>query len=174
MPCPLTVGKESGRQGIPDSSDFARLGSHPARADGVDAVARQDARTGDSGFARLGSHLAEVGAAEGRARQGEGPGSSGNAGTCSHLAEADAAESHARAGCGCGGRATGGLTAGRHTSGTFGQSSKRASPARPAKAAQQPGKISHEQGKTRRAGQATINAGRRYFFRWPLWSLQRP
>ena len=44
----------------------------------------------------------------------------------------------------------------------------------PAKAAQQPGKISHKQGKTRRAGQATIKAGRRYFFRWPLWSLQRP
>ena len=62
------------------------------------------------------------------------------------------------------------------------------SPASPAKAAQQPGKISHEpgkishkpikisheQGKSRRAGQATIKAGRRYFFRWPLWSLQRP
>ena len=156
---------------------------------------------GMSRFAENGSHPAEVNAAEGPAGWVEGPGSSEFAKNGSHLAGADVAESHARAGCGCGGRATGGLTAGRHTSGTFGQSCKRASPARPshkqsseqgkshpaspAKAAQQPGKISHKQGKTRhkqsseqgkssRAGQATIKAGRRYFFRWPLWSLQRP
>ena len=60
MPCPLTVGKESGRQGIPDSSGFPEIGSHPARADGADAVARQDARTGDSGFPEIGSHLARA------------------------------------------------------------------------------------------------------------------
>ena len=42
----------------------------------------------------------------------------------------------------------------------------------------QPGKSSHKQSsrpsKSRRAGQATIKAGQRYFLRWPLWSLQRP
>lgn len=82
----------------------------------------------------------------------------------------------------------------------FRQSSRKASRARPAK---QPKQQESEQGKTKpqavkragqvppkqpssqtrpasqarsasRASQATIKAGRRYFFRWPLWSLQRP
>ena len=47
------------------------------------------------------------------------------------------------------------------------------SPASPAKAAQQPGKTSQTRPASR-ARQATTKAGRRYFFRWPLWSLQRP
>ena len=76
-------------------SRFVGNGSHPAGADAADAVAGQDARTGDSGFARLGSHLARTDGTEGLAGHVGGPGGSGNAGIGSHLAAAEAAEGHA-------------------------------------------------------------------------------
>ncbi len=56
----------------PESRDtgvslFAENGSHLARADGADAVARHDGNPGSSGFHETGSHLAEADAAEGLA-----------------------------------------------------------------------------------------------------------
>ena len=76
------VARQDARTG---DSGFARLGSHPAKADGVDAVAGQDARTGDSGFARLGSHLAKADGADAAVGLGGWPGGSRIAKTSSHL-----------------------------------------------------------------------------------------
>ena len=73
-------------------SRFVGNGSYLAKADGADAVARQDGNPGSSGFHETGSHPAATDAAEGHAGQVEGPGSSGNTGNGSHLAEVNAAE----------------------------------------------------------------------------------
>ena len=48
-------------------SRFVGNGSYLARADGADAVARQDGNPGSSGFHETGSHLAATDAAEGLA-----------------------------------------------------------------------------------------------------------
>ena len=86
---PGARGHSAGQE--PESRDagvsrFVGNGSYLAKADGADAVARQDGNPGSSGFHETGSHLAATDAAEGRAGHVDDPGSSGNAENGSHLA----------------------------------------------------------------------------------------
>ena len=81
-------------------------------------VPGQEPESRDAGMSRFGengSHLEAEDAAEDHAGQVEGSGMSGKCRNRLIPGRADVAESHARAGCGCGGRATGGLTTGRHS-----------------------------------------------------------